>query len=589
MSQGGERIRAMRLLRRGLHASPELRRGVWLTLALALLAGFGRVVTPVLVQQTIDRQVTGGPARVSAMLGLAGAGVVLVLVAAWAARTTNQRLATASERALCGLRVRAFNHIHALSMAHHTEEQRGALVSRVTSDVETLGQFFRWGGLAWIINSALMLAALVTMAVYDWRLTLVAVATVLPLVVVLRSMQRRVVAAWDAVRTRVGESLAALSESIQGAAVIRAYGVQAQAQRRVMRSVEARRRAEVRAGTIGAFFFPSGELFGVLATAAVLLAGMAIGPEGGLTVGILVAFAFLVTIFLEPVAEFTEILDMTQQAVAGWKKVLDVLDTPVEVEDPRPGRSLPIRALDIELDRVSFAYHGGPPVLVEVSTAIPAGTRVALVGTTGSGKTTLAKLLIRLADPTQGAIRVAGVDLREVGLASLRSSLVMVPQDGFLFDTSVAGNVRMGRPDADDREVRAAFEALALGAWVDGLPRGVHTRVGERGEHLSVGERQLVALARGYLADPGCLILDEATSAVDPATEVALRNAIARLTEGRTALTIAHRLATAEHADVVLVLERGRLVQQGTHGELLADADGAYARLHGSWLASLSA
>ena len=593
MRHGGEvgtdRIRALWLLRRGLAASPELRRGAGITLGLALLAGGGRVITPVLVQQAIDRHVTGGQARMSGLLALAGIGVVLVLVSAWAARTTNQRLATASERALCGMRVRAFNHIHALSMAHHTEEQRGTLVSRVTSDVETLGQFFRWGGLAWIINSALMLAALAAMVVYDWRLALVAVATVLPLALVLRSMQRRVVVAWDAVRTRVGESLAAISESIQGAAVIRAYGVQAQAQRRVMRSVEQRRQAEVHAGTIGAVFFPSGELFGVLTAAAVLLVGMAIGPGGGLTVGTLVAFAFLVAIFLEPVAEFTEILDMTQQAVAGWKKVLDVLDTPVEVEDPHPGLMLPSRALDIELDRVSFAYHGGPPVLTEVSAKVPAGTRVALVGTTGSGKTTLAKLLIRLADPTGGVIRVAGTDLRQVSLASLRSALVMVPQDGFLFDTSVAGNVRMGRPDAGDREVRAAFEALGLGGWVDGLPRGVHTRVGERGEYLSVGERQLIALARGYLADPGCLILDEATSAVDPATEVALRNAIARLTEGRTALTIAHRLATAEHADLILVLERGRLVQQGSHAELLADAGGAYARLHGSWLASLSA
>jgi ATP-binding cassette, subfamily B, bacterial len=363
--------------------------------------------------------------------------------------------------------------------------------------------------------------------------------------------------------------------------------VEAEAQRRVMVAVDRRRRAEIRAGTLGALFFPSGELFSVLTIAAVLLVGMALGPAGGLTVGTLVAFAFLVAIFLEPVAEFTEILDMTQQAVAGWKKVLDVLDTPVEVEDPRPGRTLPARALDLEVDRLSFSCHGGPPVLTDVSVAIPAGTRVALVGTTGSGKTTLAKLLIRLADPTGGAIRVAGVDLREVSLASLRSSLVMVPQDGFLFDTTVADNVRMGRPDASDVEIRAAFEALGLDDWVGGLPRGIHTRVGERGEHLSVGERQLVALARGYLADPGCLILDEATSAVDPATDVHLRHAIARLTRGRTALTIAHRLATAEHADLVLVLEGGRLVERGTHAALLA-AGGAYARLYGSWLASLS-
>ena len=582
-----QRIPALRMLRRGLAASPELREGAVLTVLLALAAGAGRVVTPILVQQVLDHHITGGTVRLAGLLPLAAAGMVLVVATTLAARATNRRLARASERALCGLRVRAFRHIHALSMAHHTEEQRGALVSRVTSDVETLGQFFRWGGLAWILNSALMLVALATMLVYDWRLTLVALATVLPLVQVLRLMQRRTVAAWDQVRTRVGEMLAAVSESIMGAAVIRAYGVQAVAQRRVVAAVDRRRRAEIRAGTIGALFFPSGELFAVATTAAVLLTGMALGPEAGLTVGTLVAFAFLVSIFLEPVAEFTEVLDMTQQAVAGWKKVLDVLDTPVEVVEPRPGRTLPARALDIDLDRVSFAYHGGPPVLEEVSFRIAPGTRVALVGATGSGKTTLAKLLIRLADPTSGTIRVAGVDLREVALGSLRSSLVMVPQDGFLFDTSVASNVRMGRPDADDREVRAALEALGLGAWVDGLPRGMATRVGQRGDYLSVGERQLVALARGYLADPGCLILDEATSAVDPATEVHLRQAIERLTKGRTAVTIAHRLATAEHADLVVVLEHGRLVEQGSHAELL-EAGGAYARLHASWRRSLA-
>ena len=577
----GRRIPALRILRRGLAASPELRHGVVVTLLLALVAGGGRVITPVLVQQVLDHHVARGSVHLADILPLALTGAVLVLVTAVAARLTQRRLASASERALYGLRTRAFDHIHALSMAHHTEEQRGALVSRVTSDVETLGQFFRWGGLAWIINLALMLAALATMAVYDWRLASVATVAVLPLALVLRLVQRRLVAAWDAVRTRVGEMLAAVSESIMGAAVIRAYGVQPAAQRRVEAAVERRRRAEIRAGTLGALVFPSGELFAVVATGAVLLTGMALGPAGGLTVGKLVAFAFLVSIFLEPVAEFTEILDMTQQAVAGWNKVLDVLDTPVEVIEPKPGLRLPHHALDIELDHVWFAYHGGPPALRDVSVRIAAGTRVALVGATGSGKTTLAKLLIRLADPTGGAIRVAGLDLREVSLGSLRSSLVMVPQDGFLFDTTVAENVRLGRPGATDRSVRAAVDALGLGAWVDGLPDGIATRVGERGEHLSVGERQLVALARGYLADPGCLILDEATSAVDPATEVRLRLAIERLTAGRTAVTIAHRLATAEHADLVLVLEHGRLVERGTHAELLR-AGGTYARLHAS-------
>jgi ATP-binding cassette, subfamily B, bacterial len=571
------------VLRRGLAATPELREGIRLTVALALVAGVGRMVSPVLVQQTLDHHLSGG---LGGVIPLAAGGAVVVMLTALAARANGRRLAGPAERGLAALRTRAFRHIHALSIAHHHEERRGALVSRVVSDVETLSDFFRWGGINFIIDGSLMLVALATMAVYDWRLTLVALGVMLPIVPLLRAMQRLLVRAWDAVRTRVGELLAAMSESIMGAAVIRAYQSQDASQRRVAVANERRARAEIRAGVIGALLFPISDLFSALAIAVALVVGMALGPGAGMSTGKLVAFAFLVSIFLEPVANLTELLDYTQQALAGWRRVLDVLATPIEVREPDPGLELPGGALQVELDHVWFAYHGGPPVLRDIRCTIPAGIRVAVVGATGSGKTTMAKLLIRLADPTSGSIRVGGLDLRRVATASLRSSMVLVPQDGFLFDTTVAANVRLGRPEASDAEVRAAIDDLGLGPWVDSLPEGLHTAVGQRGERLSVGERQLVALARGYLADPGCLILDEATSAVDPATEVRLRNAIERLTAGRTAITVAHRLAAAEHADLVLVMRDGRLVEQGSHAELL-EAAGTYARLYSSWRASL--
>jgi ATP-binding cassette, subfamily B, bacterial len=571
------------VLRRGLAATPELRDGIRLTVALALVAGIGRMVSPVLVQQTIDHHLSGG---LGGVIPLAAGGAVVVVATALASRATGRRLALAAERGLAALRTRTFRHIHALSIAHHHEERRGTLVSRVVSDVETLSDFFRWGGINFIIDGSLMLVALVTMAVYDWRLTLVALGVMLPIVPLLRAMQRLLVRVWDSVRTRVGELLAAMSESIMGAAVIRAYQSQDASQRRVATAIDRRAKAEIRAGVIGALLFPISDLFSALAIAVALVVGMALGPGAGMSTGKLVAFAFLVSIFLEPVANLTELLDYTQQALAGWRRVLDVLATPIEVAEPDPGLELPGGALQVELDHVWFAYHGGPPVLRDIRCTVPAGTRVAVVGATGSGKTTMARLLIRLADPTSGDIRVGGLDLRRVATGSLRSSMVLVPQDGFLFDTTVAANVRLGRPEASDREVRSAIDSLGLGPWVDSLPEGLDTAVGQRGERLSVGERQLVALARGYLANPGCLILDEATSAVDPATEVRLRNAIDRLTAGRTAITVAHRLAAAEHADVVLVMRDGRLVEQGSHRELL-EAGGTYARLYSGWRASL--
>jgi putative ABC transport system ATP-binding protein len=329
--------------------------------------------------------------------------------------------------------------------------------------------------------------------------------------------------------------------------------------------------------------FPLGDFFGAIAIAGVIAVGAISGPSIGLTAGELIAFLFLVQLLNNPIAELSEILDQTQTALAGWRKVLGVLSTPIDIVEPELGTALPDGAVSIEIDGVRFSYRDGPPVLRGIDLTIPAGASVAVVGETGSGKTTLAKLLCRLADPTEGAIRLAGIDLRDVAPESRRAAIRLVPQDGFLFDSTLAENVRAGRAGATDDDIRAAFRDLGLGWWLDDLPMGLETEVGERGGQLSVGERQLVALARAQLSDPGLLILDEATSAVDPETERALTDALARLATGRTVVSIAHRLSTAERADLVLVFDDGRVVEQGSHTDLVR-RNGAYARLYASWL-----
>jgi ATP-binding cassette, subfamily B, bacterial len=298
------------------------------------------------------------------------------------------------------------------------------------------------------------------------------------------------------------------------------------------------------------------------------------------------AFLFLADVFLSVFMDLPEIYSETQTAIAGWRKILAVLDLPVDVEEPADGVVLGGGALAVSARDVRFRYREGPEVLHGITLDVRAGGHVAIVGETGCGKTTFVKLLSRLADPVDGAVEMDGIDLRRVEPTSRRTSIRMVPQDGFLFDATVRENVRYGRPGASDRDVDTAFEELGLAAWVAALPDGLETRVGERGEALSVGERQLVALARAQIGDPGLLILDEATSAVDPATERRITEALRRLSAGRTVITIAHRLSTAEAADRVFVFDAGRLVEQGTHGEL-ARAGGVYAKLYDSWLGNV--
>jgi ATP-binding cassette, subfamily B, bacterial len=572
---------AFATLLRGLRLTPEFREGLAVTLLLALVATGGRVVVPVAVQQTLDRGLSGRAPDLELVRWSVGLAALALLVTAVANYRMNVRLYRTTENGLAALRTRAFRRVHDLSVLHQAAERRGSLVSRVTSDVDTVSTFMQWGGLLVLVSAAQLLLATVLMLVWSWQLTLVVYACFVPLALAVRVFQQHLQRAYRVVRERVGEMLGAVAESVVGAPVIRAYGVQARTAERIDAAVGRTQAAQVRAQTIAAATFSTGELVAAVATGAVVVAGVLLGT---LTVGELVGFLFLVTLFVQPVQLATEVLNEAQNAVAGLRRVLAVLDTPTDVADPRPGRDLPEGPVGVAFEGVSFAYPGGPEVLHDVTVEIAPRTRVAVVGETGSGKTTFAKLLTRLMDPTRGRVRLSGVPLDEVSFASLRSRVVMVPQDGFLFDATVADNVRYGKPAASDDDLLLAFTELGLRDWLDGLPAGLATPVGERGEALSVGERQLVAVARAYLADPDLLVLDEATSAVDPATEVRLQRALDSLTRGRTTLAIAHRLSTAEAADEVLVVDAGVVVQRGPHAELLRDADGPYARLHASWV-----
>jgi ATP-binding cassette, subfamily B, bacterial len=588
----GEQIGAIATLRRGVHHSPELKEGIGRTLLLAVIASLGQVVVPVAVQQTLDRGLNGagGPdVSFTVLTGIAAA--VAIAVTSWASYAMTARLFTASERGLATLRIKAFRHVHDLPLLTQNTERRGALVSRVTSDVDQVSQFLVFGGLLFVVSIGQILVATVVMVVYSWQLALVVWLCFAPLFLSLRYFQRKLSDAYGTVRRQVGVMLSAISEPVVGAAVVRSYAVEARTQARIDAAIDEYQAASTRAQGFTAFSFSLGGVSAGLANAGVLIVGIWLGlevlPTGAdITAGEVLAFAFLVTLFVGPVQMGTQILTDAQNAIAGWRRVIGILETPADLVDLGPdGRTLPRGPIDVQLDGVTFAYPGGPPVLRDVHLDIAAGTRVAVVGETGSGKSTIAKLLTRLMDPSDGAVLLDGIDVREIAQVSMRRSVVLVPQEGFLFDDTIAANVRYGRLGASEEEILASATELGLGDWVAGLPHGLATRVGQRGESLSAGERQLVALLRAQLADPDLLVLDEATSAVDPALEMRIGRALERLMSGRTSVTIAHRLSTAEGADEVVVVDQGRIVQRGPHAVLVAQEGSIYAGLHASWMA----
>jgi ATP-binding cassette, subfamily B, bacterial len=585
----GEAHPAMQTIRRGVELSPELTDGLRGTLAFAVLSTLGRIVVPVAVQQVIDKGVNapGGPDMrfVGVVVTLAA---VAVLVTSLATYKMTYRLFSSAERGLATLRTKAFRHVHDLPLLTQNTERRGALVSRVTSDVDQVSQFLVFGGVISIVSVGQVIVATIVMAIYSWQLTIVVWVCFLPLFLSLRYFQQRLSAAYGIVRQQVGVMLSKVSEPVVGAATVRSYAIERRTQERIDEAIERYKQASTKAQGLTAFSFSLGGVSAGLANAGVLVVGVLLGVDGQITAGKVLAFAFLVTLFVGPVQIGTQVLTDAQNAIAGWRRVIGILDTPADVVDPgETGTVLPREAVAISFDGVGFAYPGGAPVLHDIDLEIAPNTRVAVVGETGSGKTTLAKLLTRLMDPTSGVVRLDGIDLRDVPFASLRERVVLVPQEGFLFDATLRANARYGKLDATDAEIQEAVEQLGLTDWLETLPWGLDTRVGQRGESLSAGERQLVALVRAHLADPDLLVLDEATSAVDPALEMRISRALERLQRGRTSVTIAHRMSTAENADEVVVVDTGRIVQRGPHARLVTEG-GVYGRLHASWVAQQS-
>lgn len=569
-------------LREAARIAPSLTRGFWVTVALANLGAIGALIVPLLLQQLVDQQLLTeqGPdvARAGRLALLAAGAAVVAGFASWQAMF---RLVRAAAHGLTELRARVFAHLHRLPTLTVAGERRGALVARVTSDIEAVTQFMEWGGIAVLVGLSQLAVVAALMVALDPLLALVVLGAASVYATALLGFQRILARRYDRVRVHVAGSLAAVSEVISGLPTLRAHGAEARAAAQVDDALATQFRAESRVRMLGAALFSTAELFAASTTALVVVIGVSTAGVTGITAGQLIASLLLVTLFVSPVQVLVEVIDQAQSAAAGVRRVLDVLELPASPEPVSPVAPAP-GPIGIDVRGLTYAYPDGPPVLRDVTVAIPAGQRVAIVGRTGSGKSTFAKLIARLQEAPEGTLRIGGVAIEDVATVELRRRIAFVPQEPFLLDVSIADNVRYGDPGADDERIAAAFDALDLGGWVTSLPDRLATRVGERGAMLSAGERQLVALVRAWVRRPDLIVLDEATSSVDPSLDVRLRRAVERMTAGRTSITVAHRLATAETADRVLVFADGALVEDGTHEQLI-ELRGTYARLHERW------